>query len=222
MHIIIIDDEKILSQKIEKKLIQEHYVTTLLHSYKEFENMDIRNPDLFLIDISLWDGSWFDIIKTLRSMASTKNIPILLMSWHDEISTKVEGLDIWADDYIVKPFAPDELLARIRSLLRRKHIPVENEHLHYKQFTFNVLTRSCIKDHSEISLTKKEKQILEILLRNKNSLTKKIDFIEKLWWSSRSVVTDNTVNVTICNLRKKLWDDFELDTVSWEWYILKG
>ena len=91
MHIAIIDDEKILSAWIERKLIQDHYTVTVVNSFAEYRQTDFRNTDLYIIDVSLWDGNGFDIIRELKEDPKTQDIPILVMSGHDDVSTKVEG-----------------------------------------------------------------------------------------------------------------------------------
>lgn len=221
MHIVIIDDEKILSASLQKKLEQFDYTVTKIHSYRESLGLDFSSVDLCLIDVSLWDGSGLDIIHSLKSSELTKNIPILIISGHDDVSTKVNWLDTWADDYIVKPFHPDELLARIRTLLRRSHDAVEVSSLTYKNIHFDTITREVSQKNENIDLAKKEKQILELFLVHTWKLIKKEEIIEKLWGKKSDFVTDNTVNVTICNLRKKLGSSFKLTTKIWEGYILE-
>lgn len=221
MHIIVIDDEKILSAGIEKKLLQAEYEVSVLNSYTEYLQSTIQNPDLYLVDVSLGDGSGFDIVASLRGNLKTKDIPILLMSWHDDIGTKVEWLDIWADDYIVKPFNPKELLARVRSHLRRKDIPVNKNVLKYWDYRYDLNKKEISYKETIIPLTKKERQILEIFISQKNIFITKDSIVEKLWEKDDDGTAYNTVNVTLCNLRKKLWNDFKLETRVWEWYILQ-
>lgn len=222
MHIAIIDDEKILSSGIERKLMQNHYNVTVVNSYNEYLGTDFNGTDLYLIDVSLGDGSGFDIIKSLKKDEKTQDTPILLMSGHDDIPTKVEGLDIGADDYIVKPFDPEELLARIRSLLRRKDTPVKKTILTYKEYSYDLTKREMSNDGTVIALTKKERQILEMFLSKQNTLIQKEQIIRSLWGKDQSGVTDNTLNVTMCNLRRKLGDGFELETKIGEGYILQS
>lgn len=221
MHIVIIDDEKILSHWINKKLKQNHYSTTVLHSYTDFKNSNIHKVDLYIIDLSLWDGSWINIIKSIRSDKKTQNVPILIISWHSNLDSKLEWLDSWADDYLVKPFESDELLARIRSLLRRKDKLFNQTSVSYKKYLYDFNQREVFLEWKNIPLTKKERLILEILLSRQDTLIEKDEIVEKFWSNKKNEVTDNTINVTLCNLRKKLWDDFDLETRIWQWYILK-
>lgn len=222
MHIAIIDDEKILSAGIERKLIQNHYNVTVLNSFAQYKSTKLQNIDLYLVDISLGDGSGFDIIRSLKQDSKTQDVPILLMSGHDDVPTKVEWLDIGADDYIVKPFDPEELLARVRSLLRRKDTPVKKTIITYKEYSYDLTKREMYLGQESIALTKKERQILEMFLSKQNTLIEKEQIIRTLWGKDQSGVTDNTLNVTMCNLRRKLGDEFELETKIGEGYILKS
>jgi len=222
MHIAIIDDEKILSSWIGRKLTQDWFDVTIFNSLWEYNSQIIKKVDLYIIDISLWDGSWFDIIHNLKNDSKKKNIPILLISGHSNINTKVEWLNIWADDYLVKPFNPKELLARVSALLRRKDNPVHKTIVKYRDYLYDREKKELYYKWNIIPLTKKERQILEIFLQRKNSLIKKSTLINDLWWEHSLWVTENTLNVTICNLRKKLWDDFLLITRVWEWYLLQN
>lgn len=222
MHIVVIDDEKILSSSLERKLTQEHYWVTVMNSYDEYLSQKEDNADMYIVDLSLWDGSWINVIKSIRSNTKTQNIPILIISWHSNLDSKVEWLDSWADDYLVKPFEPDELLARVRSLLRRKDKLLNQTSITYKKYVYDFNQRKVFLEWRNIPLTKKERQILEILLSRQDTLIEKDEMVEKFWTEKKNKVTDNTINVTFCNLRKKLWDDFNLETRIWQWYILKN
>jgi len=222
MHIVIIDDEKILSKAVETKLYKCGYQVTTLMSFKDFLWFDTtQDVDLYLIDISLWDGSGIDIVKQLKKTKHTLSIPVIFISWHGDVDVKVEALDAWADDYIVKPFEFDELLARIRSNIRKTQPATHSSKLRYKNITFDSASRKVFTSGNEINLSKKEKQILEYFILNQNKCIPKA-LLQKMFWkdSSEFSILENTINVTICNLRKKLWETFILKTVVGEWYCL--
>jgi len=220
---MIIDDEKILSGQIKKKLEKNGYKVTLVENYQHFllqKNLD--NVNLFLIDMSLWDGSWIDVIKSLKQSNNTKNIPAIFISWHWEVEVKVEWLDAWADDYIVKPFQYSELLARIRSNMRISRPEVTSSKLQYNGFMFDTAKRTVSYNNKELDLSKKEKQILEYFLSHIWECISKNTLKKIFWeWKSWLLVPENTINVTICNLRKKIWTWMEIKTVRWEWYVLE-
>ena len=221
MKTLLIDDEKILSVNIWKKIEQSGGSVDIIHSLKDYQKVKTKTYWLFIIDLSLGDGSGFEIIKDIREKKKL-DTPIIIISWHSWTYSKIKWLDIWADDYITKPFAPDELMARIRSLLRRKNSTWCSWYLKYKDICFHLGTREITKCDESIVFSKKEKQIIEFFLLHKNKLVSKRNLVESLWKSKDyQCVTDNTINVTIYKIRKKLWKSFELKTKVWEGYILQ-
>ncbi len=222
MHIMVIDDEKILSKQLKTKLERNWYEVSLINSYKQFLKTDtLDHIDLFLVDISLWDGNWIDIVKMLKKSTHTQDTSIIFISWHTELSLKIQWLDAWGDDYIMKPFEFDELLARIRSNLRKKYPTVISSTLKYKNITFETSSRSVFLNKEEITLSKKEKQILEHMMLYQGTCISKHQ-LQKMFWKTNMSATlpENTINVTICNLRKKIWKQAEIKTIRWEWYTL--
>lgn len=224
MHIVLIDDEKILSAKIKKKLEKCGYRVTLLGSYKEFLESSLENVNLFLIDISLWDGSWMNVLRILKDSTSHQNIPAIFVSAHDELQMKVQGLDLWWDDYVVKPFEFDELLARIRRTLRNVEKPRKEwtNTLTLGNISFDPGSMRVFLESEEVKLPKKEILILEYFLNNPDVCIKKADLYWRFWkHATEYSIADNTINVTICNLRKKLWDSLPLKTIVWVGYCLQ-
>lgn len=222
MHIAVIDDEKILSSGIKKCLEKQWYEVSNIQSYKDFLCFDeIDSIDLFLLDISLWDGSWLDIIKLLKQEKSSKDTPIILISWHSDLEMKVWGLNAGANDYIVKPFEFEELLARIRSNLRTKYPTVISSTLKHKNIIFEISSRVVLLNKNEINLSKKEKQILEHLMLHQWTCISK-QRLQEMFWKTKtsSPIPENTINVTICNLRKKIGTQAIIKTIRWEWYTL--
>jgi len=222
MHIVLIDDEKILSERIREKLENHGYSVTLIENFQAFLEMKMsKEISLFLIDISLWDGSGIDVIKILRSSNKTKHIPAIFLSGHNETSLKVESLDLWWDDYIVKPFEFDELFARIRNALRKNHTTNSTSKIKVWDIVFDTSSRRVYSKGEEITLSKKEKQLLEFFMTHPDICIKKETLHNTFWEStSKYSISENTMNVTICNLRKKLWKNFYLKTIVWEWYCL--
>lgn len=222
MHISLIDDEKLLRSNISKKLRSSWYLVSEYHGYHDFMQSwffeDIS--DLYIIDISLWDGSGYDIISELRIR---KNItkPIIVISGFGEVDTKLFWFWLWIDDYITKPFSPEELIARVNAILRRLYNTFERTEIVYKWLSFHVSSNEVFLRWVPINhLNKKEKIILNYFLHHIGKLIKKEDFVKLIWWCETDV-TQNTINVTLSKLRKKLWDDFPLQTVPHVWYILE-
>lgn len=221
MHITIIEDEKILSNNIAKKLNRNWYNTKVFNSYNEFINENNLDSDLYVIDISLTDWSWFDIIKHIRKNRDNKT-PIIITSWYWDIEKKIYWLDIWADDYLAKPYSIEELEARIRALLRRSYENINNSEITYNDLVLNLKEKLIRKKWEVIDLTSKEIQFVEYMMFNVWKIVKKIDLINSVWWKFDEIdVTDNTINVTISKIRKKLWESFKLKTMINRWYMLE-
>ncbi len=221
MRATIIDDEKILSSLIRRKLESLEFYTKSFYSYHDFCIGDNGETDIYLLDISLWDGHGFDIVRKIRANPLTKNIPILLMSWHDTVSMKVEWLNLWADDYIVKPFHSQEFIARVKSLIRRKEKDMYIWSLTYKDFTFDMTRRELVQNGEIIKLMKKERQLLELFFRSPGIIISKEEIANTIWKRPLILVLENSINVTICKLRKRLGNNFILNTKVGEWYILE-
>lgn len=221
MHISIIDNERMLVQRIQKKLELEGYAVSTFLGYKDFfQNGDARSH-LYVIDISLWDGSGFDIIHWLRIKSNCAS-PIMIISWKSDTDTVIYGLNIGADDYMKKPLLPDEFIARVKALMRRPKTIIPHTELTYKMITCRPEKRETKVWNNKIYLTHKESLMLETLLKMKWQIIRREDIIDSVWWWTKlSEVSDNTINVTLSKLRKKIGDELKLKTLYNEWYILE-
>jgi DNA-binding response OmpR family regulator len=220
MHITIIEDEKILSKNISKKLNKNWFNTKIFNSYNDFIKTDTYIADLYIIDLSLMDWSWFDIIKIIREEKKIDS-PIIITSWYSDPEKKIYGLDLWADDYLSKPFETEELLARIRALLRRSYKVSTNSEIKYKDLIYKSNNKTIIKNWKKIIFTSNEIQFIEYMIFNLWKLVSKEDIITSVWWAYDLLeISDNNLNVLISKVRKKLWDSFDLKTIVWQWYIL--
>jgi DNA-binding response OmpR family regulator len=165
--------------------------------------------DVILLDIMLPKMDGLTLLKHLRK--ESIHTPVLLLTARGEISQRVEGLDSGADDYLVKPFASEELLARIRVLSRRKGaVPTDNG-LSYGDLKLDPNTLKLAKDHLEVKMTLREYELLELLILRKGMVTSKESILEKLWGFDTEA-EHNHVEVYISFLRKKL--NFVGSTVS--------
>lgn len=222
MKITIIEDDIKLAEKIAKKLKRNNYIVAIYNSMEDFSKSFKDNSDLYIIDLNLWKSSdeWFEIIKWLRQDKRVKN-PIIITSWYNETEKKIYWLDLWADDYLAKPFSSSELIARIRALLRRNS-EEKSSIIKYKNFEFDTTSKSLIKWlNNETFLTKKEIMLTELFILNKDKMISRNKLITSIWWDyDWTWVSDNTINVTFFNLRKKLWINFNIRTIVGEWYIL--
>ncbi len=219
MKIVIIDDEILLSNKIGKKLENYGYSVVIYHSCEKFFANPPTNTDLYVIDISLRDGSGMDIIAWLRE----KDIqsPIMIISWYGDTDNITHWLDIWADDYMIKPLVPDEFLARIRALLRRPIWRKETLAIVYKNISYNPDKKECYVDGVYVPMPHKESLVIELLLMKKWETIKREELIGYVWWEIRlELFSDNTLNATISKIKKKLWDQVKIKTLYKTGYML--
>jgi DNA-binding response OmpR family regulator len=143
-----------------------------------------------------------------------------MLTAKDSIDSKVKWLNSWADDYIVKPFSLKELLARVKSMVRRLNKPEnENNIIHTEWISINLDTREIFRGKIRVELTKKEYQILELLLKNKNKVMSKKEIEEKIWWKKNKIESD-VVRSHMQVIRSKLWIKWQkiIKTVHGVWF----
>lgn len=221
MRILIIEDEESLALQIQNILQNEHYTAEVIFDGNEgLEKALIESYDLLILDVMLPGSDGFQILKTLRKEGFT--LPVLLLTAKTQIVDKVTGLDLGADDYLTKPFAVPELLARVRSLLRRTS-DAKSTVMEIGDLNLDTATHSVSKNGIEINLTTKEYSILEFLIYNQNHVVSRLSIAEHVWGDNLDLFTmTNFVDVHIKNLRKKIGDDKNLiKTVRGVGYMLK-
>ncbi len=202
MRILLVEDEVHLAEAVKHILEEKKYVVDVQHdgeSGLDYALSDVY--DLIILDVMLPKLDGFSILKSIRK--EKINTPILMLTAKSETIDKVTGLDSGADDYLSKPFEVDELLARIRALIRRKGEVVDVQHLQYGDLTLDIDTLTISCKGQNIPITLKEKEVLELLIHRNNLVTSKDYMIEKLWGFD-SVAEDNHVEVYISFVRKKL------------------
>lgn len=220
MKIAIVDDDKLLALKIWKKLKKSWFDIVISNSINDFKKNILDNADLFIIDICLWNWQWFEIIKWLRDYKNN-NSPIIIISGYTDIENKLKCFNMWIDDYICKPVILEELLARVIALLRRG-TNVKKPKIEYKDLVFDFEMKEIYRWVNKILLTRKELQIVEYFLLNIWNVVTKNDLMKSVWWYVDLFdISHNTINATICKMRRKLWDKFTLETIQSVWYILR-
>ncbi|MGL5979243.1 MAG: response regulator transcription factor [Erysipelotrichaceae bacterium] len=201
MYILVVEDEKHLGNALKQILIQQKYQVDVANTgILGFELGSNDAYDLIILDIMLPGMNGYEVANALR--AKGLNTPILMLSAKDQIPDKVMGLDQGADDYMTKPFAPEELLARVRALARRKEDVVRDEQsFHDLRFYTNESLLVC--KEKQVALNYKEAEILKLLLAKPHFILSKEEMIVKVWgWDSEA--TDSNVEAYISFLRKKL------------------
>jgi DNA-binding response OmpR family regulator len=220
--ILIIEDEKKMSMFIQMELDHEGYVTDVEYNGRDgLKKIQNGNYNLVLLDIMLPELNGIEVCRRVRQFSK---VPIIMITAKDDVTDKVMGLDIGADDYLTKPFAIEELLARIR-VIRRNNVEKSGNH-EYKvnNLIMNTKTHEVIRGGKFIELTKKEYDLLEFLLKNKNVVLTRDKLIEKIWGYDYFSDT-NVVSVFIRYLRSKIDDGFDdklITTVRGVGYVIKG
>jgi DNA-binding response OmpR family regulator len=203
MKILLVEDDVALNSSLKASLEGAGYVVTAFIDGLEGERhigINSIDYDLLILDWMLPGKSGVDICKTARDRGMT--LPVLMLTGKDSTSDKVDALDAGADDYLTKPFSLDELLARVRALLRRPKTSLPTE-LRAADLVINTSTRKVFRDDEEIPLTLKEFNILEYLARHPNQVMTRDDVIDHVWDYNYSSLS-NIMDVHINNLRKKL------------------
>ncbi len=223
MRILVVEDELKVAAAIKKGLESEYYQVVVAHTGEEgFFQANAGAFDLIVLDLMLPGCDGFDVLTTLRKRGS--ETPVLVLTARDAIEDRVLGLDSGADDYLVKPFAFPELLARIRLLLRRgrKEPPAR---LKLADLELDVVSRRVSRAGEPLEVTVKEFELLEYLLRHEAQVVSREMLARDLWHSAdRSTTMDNVIDVHIARLRRKIDSPFErklLKTVRGVGFILK-
>ena len=221
MRILIIEDEKKVAGFLMKGLTEENYAVDIFHDGEEGAFWAIENEyDLIILDIMLPKKNGISVCRELRSKGI--NTPIIILTAKDTVVDKVTGLDVGADDYLSKPFSFDELLARIRALLRRSQ-EYKTPSLKVADLELNPANRRVTRSGKAINLSGKEYALLEYLMRNRNSIVTETRIIDHVWDMNYDPRT-NVVNVYIHHLRSKIDKGFDkklLHTIRGSGYMIK-
>lgn len=201
MKILIVDDEKQLTDAVAVILKQNNYLVDCAYNGEDGLDHALSGVyDLIILDVMMPKMDGFTMLKLLRR--HKVDVPVLMLSAKSETSDKIEGLNYGADDYMTKPFNSEELIARIKALLRRKE-KFTGDVLSFGDISLDRDTFELVKDNKKIALGKKEYQILEMLMLNDGKSIDKERFIEKIWGYDTEAEY-NTIEVYVSFLRKKL------------------
>jgi len=221
MRILVVEDEKKVARFVQQALEEEHFTVDVAYDGEKGEELALSGiHDLIVLDILLPKQDGIDVLRRIRGRKITT--PVLLLTAKSTVEDKVEGLDSGADDYLTKPFAIAELLARIRSLLRRGSSE-KSTLLRAADLVLDTITHKAKRGDKAIELTSKEYALLEFFMRNKNKVLGRTIISEHIWDYNFDTGT-NIIDVYLNHLRNKIDDGFQpklLHTVRGVGYTLK-
>ncbi len=221
VRVLVVEDDEEIAQVLQRSLRMEGYEVKLAgDGVQGLEEAHAFLPDLIVLDLGLPRLDGVDVAKRLRDDGD--EVPILMLTARDALESRVEGLDVGADDYLVKPFERQELLARMRALLRRRP-PRGMAPLRVADLMLNPDTHEVSRGDRKIDLTQREFELLEYLMRNERLVISRQKLLDEVWGYDPFSIT-NTIEVFVSNLRRKLEADGEprlLHTVRGAGYVLR-
>jgi DNA-binding response OmpR family regulator len=219
--VLVVEDDEEIAQVLQRSLRMEGYeVRTSLDGEAALADADAFSPDLVVLDLGL---PKLDGIEVARHLRAEGDVPILMLTARDALDARVEGLDAGADDYLVKPFERQELLARMRALLRRRP-PRGSASLTVGDLSLNPDTHEVRRGERAVELTQREFELLEYLMRNERIVVPRQRLLEEVWGYD-PFATTNTIEVFVSNLRRKLEAGGEprlLHTIRGAGYVLRA
>lgn len=221
MRLLVVEDEKKVASFIKKGLEEEHYAVDIAEDGEMGLYMAETNDyDLIVLDLMIPKIDGWELLRRIR--ANRNNVPILILTARDSVEDRVRGLNGGCDDYLTKPFAFAELLARIRALLRREKLEKEPL-LKVGDLTLSLVTHKVVRKGKEIELTSKEYALLEYFMRNPDRILTRAMIAEHVWDYHFDSMT-NVIDVYVNYLRKKIDKDFEpklIHTIRGVGYMMK-
>jgi two-component system response regulator MprA len=199
MRILVVDDELAVLDALRRVFAHEGYaVVTARNGATALELAETEQPDLVVLDVLMPPPDGLEVCRRIRSAGGS--VPILMLTARSEVADRVAGLDAGADDYLAKPFALDELLARVRALLRR--VPATPERLRFADLSLDLSSRTGTRGGRELDLTRTEFSLLELFLRSPERVLSRSEILEAVWGYDFGP-TSNSLEVYMGYLRRK-------------------
>ncbi len=205
-YILVVDDEEDLCDILQFNLESEGYIVETANSAEEALTMDLAKYDLFLLDVMMDQISGFKLASMLKEKKETENTPIIFLTAKDTENDMITGFNLGADDYIPKPFSLREVAVRVKAVLKRTNEVGRvraSSRIVYETLTIDVEQKKVTVEEQDISLTKREFEILKLLLENKDRVFSRNEILEKVWEGEENI-SDRTVDVNITRIRKKV------------------
>lgn len=219
MRILFVEDEVKITDALRELCTIQNIDCDIANDGEE-GMLFAMNPiyDVIVLDIMLPHKSGLDILKELRESGNTT--PVLMLTAKGTVDDRVKGLDLGADDYLVKPFSAKELFARIRALSRRPDNEISGEIITFEDVSFNVQKNTLTANGVEYKLSVKEAKILEMLIKRPNQVFTREQILDRVWGFEKEV-NENNIEIYVHNLRKKLKDSrVKIDTIRGVGYTL--
>ena len=202
--ILVVDDEESLCEILQFNLEVEGYDVDVAYSAEQALEMHPERYSLILLDVMMGEMSGFRMTRILKERPETAHVPVIFCTAKDSEDDTVAGLNLGADDYITKPFSIREVLARVRSVLRRTTAAEpEHETIAFEGLEMDLKRKICTLDGTEQALTKKEFEILALLLAHRGVIFSREEILHRIW-SDEVIVLDRTIDVNITRLRRKI------------------
>ena len=201
--ILVVDDEEDLCEILKFNLEAEGYEVDTANSAEEALQMHLADYNLLLLDVMMGEMNGFKMALLLRKNEKLKHIPIIFLTAKDTEDDKLMGFNIGADDYISKPFSIREVIARVKAVLRRSAEKETPEILQFERLYIDPVKKRAFIDQEELPLTKKEFEILSLLLSHPGQVFSREEILSKIW-TDEVYVLDRTIDVNITRLRKKI------------------
>ena len=223
MKVLIVEDEVKVNDFIKKGLEEEGFtVDAAFNGMEALKFLNENRYDVVILDIMLPELDGNEVLKRMRDKGD--DTPVIMLTAKDELDDKIKSFNIGCDDYITKPFSLEELLLRIKAVMRRKGVDKEVEtKLQYKDLTLDLIARKAFRGDKEIELTSKEFSLLELLMRKPEEILPRNFISEKVWGYDFDTMT-NIIDVYINHLRNKIDKGFDkklIHTIRGVGYILK-
>lgn len=210
-YILLLEDDETIAFGIERAMKKEGSTTVWCQTLKEAQSCLDEKTDLVLLDLNLPDGNGFSFCRQVKAFDET--LPVIFLTVRDDEKDIVRGLDMGADDYIVKPFLLSVLSSRIRAVLRRSSRTAEKGRLICGDISMDTEKLKAYIGTAEVVLTAGELRLLRVLLENKNQAITRNRLLELLWDADGNFVNDNTLTVTMKRLREKLGNPKQIQTL---------
>ncbi|PWV97842.1 two-component system response regulator MprA [Paenibacillus cellulosilyticus] len=222
--IFVVDDDEKITSLLRRSLAFEGYEVNIANDGQSgLKLLQQEDPDLLILDVMMPIMDGWEVCRRVREAGSS--VPVLMLTAKDDIQDRVKGLDLGADDYLIKPFALEELLARVRALLRRKPDKQESDNrLQFEDLTLDLDSREALRSGRRIELTAKEFDLLHLFMQNPRRVLTRDSIMDKIWGYDYSGES-NVLEVYIAMLRQKTETGSEkriIQTVRGTGYVLRG